>query len=132
MATGHNKPEQGNTGRQAFLAQRARLRASVTTTLTNDTAARYNRLDETQRKVIFMLANAASPKFKGLPQLGRALLATRFEGLSEPEQRSLMLGIKRLSELAAAMPWEFSDLVAPHNEIQMLRDLLPTTDSTVN
>lgn len=132
MATGHKKPDQGLTGRLAFLVQRARLRATLATTYTNDTAARYNRLAETQRKVIFMLANAESPKFKELPMLSRTQLAARFESLSEPEQRSLMLGIKRLSELAAAMPWEFSDLAAPHNEIQMLRDLLPQTDSTIN
>ncbi len=35
---------------------------------------------------------------------------------------SLMLGIKRLAELAAALPWSFPDHAAPRLEIQALRE----------
>lgn len=115
-----------------FLEQRAKLKASLATTRTNDTAKRFNRLDETQKKVVFILANAASTLFHGMPKLTRNLLDVSFENLSEQEQRSLMLGIKRLAELADAMPWEFLDYAAPHHEIQALRDKTAMSESTIN
>lgn len=129
MATGQSKSK---SGREAFLAQRARLSASLANARTNDTASRFNRLNETQQKVVFMLANAASLRFKELPQLTRNQLGNSFESFSEQERRSLMLGIKHLSELATAMPWEFLDIAAPRHEIQALRDKPPMPESTIN
>lgn len=129
MATGQSKPQ---SGREAFLAQRARLRASVATIRNNDMASRFNRLDETQKKVIFMLANEASLRFKELPQLTRNQLEVSFESFSEQEKRSLMLGVKRLGELAAAIPWEFLDIAAPHHEVQAQRDKPPTPETIIN
>ena len=129
MATGQSKPK---SGREAFLAQRARLSASLANARANDTASRFNRLDETQRKVVFMLANAASQRFKALPQLTRNQLGNSIESFSEQERRSLMLGIKHLAELAAAIPWEFLDIAAPHHEMQAQRDKPPAAETTIN
>jgi hypothetical protein len=129
LATGQSKQQ---SGREAFLAQRARLRQSLFATRTNDTASRFNRLDETQRKVIFMLANAAAKRFNGVAQLTRNQLPQSFEVFSSQEQRSLMLGIKRLAELAATMPWEFAEHAAPYSETQILRDMEATQPEPEN
>ena len=49
MSIGQEKPV---SGRQMFLEQRARLQSSILVSRTNDTASRFNRLGETQKKVI--------------------------------------------------------------------------------
>jgi hypothetical protein len=55
-----------------------------------------------------------------------------FEQFSSQDKVSLMLGIKRLAELAAALPWEFPDHAAPR-EIQALRESQPPApDGAVN
>ncbi|TNL00446.1 hypothetical protein CYD30_28935 [Kosakonia cowanii] len=121
------------SGRQMFLEQCARLRSALSVSRTCDTADRYNRLGEDQRKVLFILANEASVWFQGLPKLTRERLRTDFHDLSEPERRSLMLGIKRLADLAAALPWEFPDHAAPHLENQAQRGSPPPApDGAVN
>lgn len=79
-----------------------------------------------------MLANEISGRFPGLPQLTRSHLACDFEGLTDQEQQSLMLGIKRLTELASSMPWEFNDYAAPRAEIQAMRDQPPAPDNTIS
>lgn len=119
-------------GRRKFLEQRARLQDSVNTTRANDTAARFNRLDDTRKKVVFILANDAASRVAGLPQLTRRHLDLAFADLSEGEQTSLMMGIKRLSEFAASMPWEFEDYAAPRAELQALRDKPPEPDAPTN
>jgi hypothetical protein len=56
-----------------------------------------------------------------------------FEQFSSQDKVSLMLGIKRLAELAAALPWEFPDHAAPRLEIQALRESPPPApDGAVN
>lgn len=119
-------------GRRMFLEQRARLQASLNADRVNDTATRFNRLDETRKKVVFILANDAASRVAGLPQLTRRHLDANFADLSEAEQTCLMMGIKRLSEFAASMPWEFKDYAAPHAEIQALRDKPPEPDAPTN
>ncbi|MFU0931421.1 hypothetical protein ACM26E_11520 [Kluyvera cryocrescens] len=109
-------------GRRKFLEQRAILQNSLTLTRANDTATRFDRLDETRKKVVFMLANEAASRVAGMPQLTRRHLDTSFASLSEAEQATLLLGIKRLAEFAAALPWEFEDYAAPRAEIQAIRD----------
>lgn len=115
-----------------FLEQRARLQASVNANRVSDTATRFNRLDETRKKVVFILANDAASRVAGLPQLTRRHLDANFADLSEAEQTCLMMGIKRLSEFAASMPWEFEDYAAPRAEIQALRDKTPEPDTPTN
>ncbi|HHR3256068.1 hypothetical protein [Klebsiella aerogenes] len=115
-------------GRRQFLKQRARLQASLNAARVNDTATRFNRLDETRRKVVFILANDAASRVAGLPQLTRHHLNLAYEDLSEAEQTSLMMGIKHLSEFAASMPWEFEDFAAPRAEKQAQRDKPPEPD----
>lgn len=110
------------TGRLKFLEQRARLQASIHASRTSDTAARFDRLGETQKKVVFMLANEAACRVAGLPQLTRDLLAVPFIEMGADEQKTLLLGIKRLTEFAAVLPWEFEDYAAPRAEIQAIRD----------
>lgn len=119
-------------GRRKFLEQRARLAACLEVKRANNTANRFNALGETQRKVLFMLANEISGRFPGLPQLTRSHLAHDFESLTDQEQQSLMLGIKRLTELAYSMPWEFNDYAAPRAEIQAMRDQPPAPDNTIS
>ena len=119
-------------GRRKFLEQLARLQDSVNASRANDTAARFNRLDDTRKKVVFILANDAASRVAGLPQLTRSHLNTTFENLSEAEQTSLMMGIKRLSEFAASLPWEFEDYAAPRAEMQALRDKPPEPEKATN
>jgi hypothetical protein len=119
-------------GRRSFLEQRARLQASVNANRMNNTASRFNRLDETHKKVVFILANDAVSRVPGLPQLTRSHLDINFADLSEAERTSLMIGIKRLSEFAASMPWEFEDYAAPRAEMQALRDKPPEPDKPTN
>ncbi|RQM37288.1 hypothetical protein [Erwinia psidii] len=122
MRTGQDKTL---SGRQMFLEQRARLQSGLKVSRTCKTADRYDLLGEDQRKVIFILANEAAARFQGLPQLTRERLRAGFDDLSEQERRSLMLGIKRLAELATALPWEFPDYAAPCLEIQASRESSP-------
>lgn len=130
MSIGQEKPV---SGRQMFLEQRARLQSSISVSRTNDTASRFNRLGETQKKVLILLANEAAQRFKDLPPLTHSHLAMPFEQFSSQDKVSLMLGIKRLAELAAAMPWEFPDHAAPRLEIQALRESPPPApDGAVN
>ncbi|EBE4464916.1 hypothetical protein GNL02_17650 [Salmonella enterica] len=119
-------------GRRQFLEQRARLQASLNASRVSDTATRFNRLDETRKKVIFILANDAAGRVAGMPQLTRRHLDLTYENLSEPERACLLMGIKRLSEFAASMPWEFEDYAAPRAEIQAVRDKPPAPDNAVN
>ncbi len=120
------------SGRRQFLEQRARLQASLNASRVNDTATRFNRLNEARKKAVFILANDAASRLPGMPKLTRDHLHLRFEDLSEAEQTCLMLGIKRLSELAASMPWEFEDFAAPLAERQALRDKPPEPVKTTN
>ena len=130
MSIGQEKPV---SGRQMFLEQRARLQSSISVSRTNDTASRFNRLGETQKKVIILLANEAAQRFKDLPSLTYSHLTMPFEQFSSQDKVSLMLGIKRLAELAAALPWEFPDYAAPRLEIQALRESQPPApDGAVN
>ena len=130
MSIGQEKPV---SGRQMFLEQRARLQSSISVSRTNDTASRFNRLGETQKKVIILLANEAAQRFKDLPSLTQSHLTMPFEQFSSQDKVSLMLGIKRLAELAAALPWEFPDYAAPRLEIQALRESQPPApDGAVN
>lgn len=130
MSIGQEKPV---SGRQMFLEQRARLQSSVSASRTSDMASRFNRLGETQKKVIILLANEAAQRFKDLPSLTRSHLVLPFEQFDSQDKASLMLGIKRLAELAAALPWEFSDYAAPRLEVQVLRESpLPAPDGVVN
>lgn len=129
MSIGQEKPA---SGRQMFLEQRARLQSSISVCRTNDTATRFNRLDETRKKVVFILANDAASRVAGLPQLTRRHLNLAFADLTEAEQTCLMMGIKRLSEFAASMPWEFEDYAAPRAEMQALRDKPPEPDKPIN
>ncbi|EOG6951222.1 hypothetical protein [Edwardsiella piscicida] len=122
MNIGQAKPV---SGRQMFLQQRARLRSSISVSRANDTASRFNRLGETQKKAIILLANEAAQRFKDLPALTHSHLTMPFEQFSTQDKVSLMLGIKRLAELAVAMPWEFSDHAAPRLEMQALREPPP-------
>jgi hypothetical protein len=94
-------------------------------------ASRFNRLGETQKKVIILLANEAAQRFKDLPPLTRSHLALPFEQFDSQDKASLMLGIKRLAELAAALPWEFSDYAAPRLEVQALRESPPPAPNGV-
>lgn len=119
-------------GRRKFLEQCARLQATVNASRVNDTATRFNRLDETRKKVVFILANDAASRVVGLPQLTRRHLNLTFADLTEAEQTCLMMGIKRLSEFAASMPWEFEDYAAPRAEVQALRDKPPEPDKPTN
>lgn len=109
-------------GRRKFLEQRARLQASLNASRVNDTATRFNRLDDACKKVIFILANDASRYIAGMPKLTAKQLGCTYENLTEKEQTRLLMGIKRLSEFAASMPWEFEDYAAPRAEIQAIRD----------
>lgn len=119
-------------GRRKFLELRARLQDSVNATRANDTAARFNRLDDTRKKVIFILANDAASRVAGLSQLTRRHLELTFADLSEAEQTCLMMGIKRLSEFAASLPWEFEDYAAPRAEMQALRDKSPEPEKAIS
>lgn len=131
MATSINASEQ-QTGRRQFLEQRARLQASIHENRTSDTAARFDRLDETRKKVVFMLANDAACRVADLPQLTRNLLAVPFIEMGAGEQKTLLLGIKRLAEFAAVLPWEFEDYAAPRAEIQAIRDKPAEPDKPTN
>lgn len=119
-------------GRRKFLEQRAILQNSLTLTRANDTATRFDRLDETRKKVVFMLANEAASRVTGMPQLTRRHLDAPFASLGEAEQAVLLLGIKRLAEFAAALPWEFGDYAAPRAEIQAIRDKLVEPEKPTN
>ena len=130
MSIGQEKPV---SGRQMFLEQRARLQSSISVSRTNDTASRFNRLGETQKKAIILLANEAAQRFKDLPSLTHSHLTMPLEQFSSQDKVSLMLGIKRLAELAAALPWEFPDHAAPRLEMQALRESPPPApDGAVN
>lgn len=119
-------------GRRKFLEQRARLQASLNASRVNDTATRFNRLDDACKKVIFILANDASRYIAGMPKLTAKQLGCTYENLTEKEQTCLLMGIKRLSEFTASMPWEFEDYAAPRAEIQAIRDKPPAPDNAVN
>ena len=119
-------------GRRKFLEQRARLQASLNASRVNDTATRFNRLDDACKKVIFILANDASRYIAGMPKLSAKQLGCTYENLTEKEQTCLLMGIKRLSEFVASMPWEFEDYAAPRAEIQAIRDKPPAPDNAVN
>ncbi|EES2338607.1 hypothetical protein FW366_004859 [Escherichia coli] len=119
-------------GRRQFLEQRARLQASLNVSRVNDTATRFNRLDDACKKVIFILANDASRYIAGMPKLTAKQLGCTYENLTEKEQTCLLMAIKRLSEFAASMPWEFEDYAAPRAEIQAIRDKPPAPDNAVN
>lgn len=119
-------------GRRKFLEQRARLQASLNASRVNDTATRFNRLDDACKKVIFILANDASRYIAGMPKLSAKQLGCTYENLTEKEQTCLLMGIKRLSEFAVSMPWEFEDYAAPRAEIQAIRDKPPAPDNAVN
>ncbi|ECE0419878.1 hypothetical protein XL31_001538 [Salmonella enterica subsp. enterica] len=119
-------------GRRKFLEQRARLQASLNASRVNDTATRFNRLDDACKKVIFILANDASRYIAGMPKLTAKQLGCTYENLTEKEQTCLLMGIKRLSEFAASMPWEFEDYAAPRAEIQAIRDKPPAPDNAAN
>ncbi|NJC99686.1 hypothetical protein [Candidatus Erwinia dacicola] len=119
-------------GRRSFFEQRARLQVSLNASRVNDTATRFNCLDDARKKVVFILANDAASRIAGLPQLTRSHLNLAFADLTEAEQTCLMMGIKRLSEFAAAMPWEFEDYAAPCAEVQALRDKPPEPDKPTN
>ncbi|MDM2775669.1 hypothetical protein OGY18_00580 [Citrobacter sp. Cpo142] len=129
MSIGQEKPV---TGRQKFLEQRARLQSNLSASRTNDTARRFNQLDEARKKVIFILANDAARYIYGMPKLTAQHLERTYENLTEKEQTCLLMGIKRLSEFAASMPWEFEDYAAPRAEIQAIRDKPPMPDNAVN
>ncbi|MGQ4858830.1 hypothetical protein [Enterobacter roggenkampii] len=129
MNIGQEKPV---TGRQKFLEQRARLQSSLSVSRISDTARRFNQLDEARKKVIFILANDAARYITGMPKLTAQHLECTYENLTEKEQTCLLMGIKRLSEFAASMPWEFEDYAAPRAEIQAIRDKPPTPDNAVN
>jgi len=129
MSIGQHKPV---TGRQMFLEQRARLQSHLLISRTSDTASRYNQLGENQRKVIFILANDAARQLPGLSQLTRERLRVDFDELSHQERQSLMLGIKKLAELATALPWEFPDYIAPRLEIQALRESPTSRPKDIN
>lgn len=129
MSIGQNKSA---SGRQMFLEQRARLQSKISASRTNDTASRFNRLGETQKKTIILLANEAAQRFSDLPSLTHSHLSMPFEQFSSQDKVSLMLGIKRLAELAAALPWEFPDHAAPRLEIQALREPPPAPDGAIN
>ncbi|WP_435954081.1 hypothetical protein [Dryocola sp. BD626] len=125
--------EKSVSGRQMFLEQCARLQSSISVSRTNDTASRFNRLGETQKKAIILLANEAARRFQGLPLLTHAHISMTFEQFNDQDKASLMLGIKRLAELAAALPWEFLDHAAPRLEMQALRESPPPApDGAVN
>lgn len=129
MNIGQEKPV---TGRQKFLEQRARLQSSLSVSRISDTARRFNQLDEARKKVIFILANDAARYITGMPKLSAKQLGCTYENLTEKEQACLLMGIKRLSEFAASIPWEFEDYAAPRAEIQAIRDKPPTPDNAVN
>ncbi|WP_236721588.1 hypothetical protein [Edwardsiella piscicida] len=120
-----NKQQYEQSGRLMFLAQYDRLKQSLSTSRTSDTARRFDRLSEVQKKAIILLANEAAQRFKNLPPLTHSHLTMPFEQFSTQDKVSLMLGIKRLAELAAAMPWEFSDHAASRLEMQALRESPP-------
>lgn len=119
-------------GYQQFLAQRQRLALSLQTARVNSTAARFNRLDETSKKALFILANDAASGVPGMSPLTRSHLNLTYEDLGDSERACLMFGIKRLAAFATSLPWEFEDIVAPRAEIQALRDRPPTPDSETN
>lgn len=129
MSIGQEKPA---SGRQMFLEQRARLQSSISVCRTNNTATRFNRLDEACKKAIFILANDAARYIAGMPKLTAQHLDRTYENLTEKEQTCLLIGIKRLSEFAASMPWEFEDYAAPRAEMQALRDKPPEPDKPTN
>ncbi len=52
----------------------------------NDTASRFNRLGETQKKVIILLANDAAQRFKDLPSLTSFPSHHAFEQFSSQRQ----------------------------------------------
>ena len=101
MSIGQEKPV---SGRQMFLEQRARLQSSISVSRTNDTASRFNRLGETQKKVLILLANEAAQRFKDLPPLTHSHLTMPFEQFSSQDKVSLMLGIKRCRGSFQIMP----------------------------
>lgn len=75
-------------GRRQFLEQRARLQASLNVSRVNDTATRFNRLDDACKKVIFILANDASRYIAGMPKLTAKQLGCTYENLTERSKRA--------------------------------------------
>lgn len=102
-----SKPMQ-QSGFQQFQEQRNRLRAQLDAQRLGDTERRFNSLNETQRKALYLLANAAAAECK-LPPLTRSQLTQDFAAFTREEQNTILLGIKRLAELSAAMPWCWPD-----------------------
>ncbi|EBI9231598.1 hypothetical protein DLA64_10605 [Salmonella enterica] len=96
------------SGFQKFQEQRARLRAQVDTDRMSDTERRFNGLSQTQRKALFLLANEAAQQ-RDLPLMRQAHIAQDYAEFTRDEQLTILLGVKRLTELAAAMPWCWPD-----------------------
>lgn len=103
------------SGFEQFQAQRQKLRANLDDKRLSDISRRFDALDETQKKVIIMLANDAA-FWLGIPALTRSCLYTAFERLTSKEQSTLLLGIKKLSELSAVIPWCWPDDVSLSSE----------------
>lgn len=96
------------SGFRQFQEQRNRLRAQLDAQRLGDTERRFNGLNETQRKALFLLANAAAEEC-GFPPLKRSQLEQDFAAFTRKEQNTILLGVKRLAELSAAMPWCWPD-----------------------
>ncbi|WP_213132208.1 hypothetical protein [Citrobacter sp. FP75] len=96
------------SGFKQFQEQRNKLRAQLDAQRLGDTERRFNALGETQRKALYLLANAAAAE-SGLPVLTRSQLRRDFAAFTREEQNTILLGIKRLAELSAAMPWCWPD-----------------------
>lgn len=109
MKSEGNKPKPlPQSGFRQFQEQRNRLRAQLDAQRLGDTERRFNGLNETQRKALFLLANDAA-KGHNLPSLKRSQLTQDFAVFTREEQNTILLGIKRLAELSAAMPWCWPD-----------------------
>lgn len=102
------------SGFEQFQAQRQKLRASLDDKRLSDTARRFDALDETQKKVIIMLANDAAAS--QLPVLTRAHLEMSFEKFTPKEQATALLGIKKIASLSAAISWCWPDCASLSSE----------------
>lgn len=101
------QPRQQSGFRQ-FQEQRARLRSQLDDRRVSDTERRFNALSETQQKALFLLANEAARQ-RDLPLLRKAHIGLEYAQFTKREQLTVMLGVKRLAELAAAIPWCWPD-----------------------
>lgn len=105
---GNEQASAQQSGFQQFQEQRARLRAQVDAERVSDTERRFNALTDTQRKALFMLANEVAQQ-RNLPLMRQAHIAQDYAAFTKDEQLTILLGVKRLTELAAAMPWCWPD-----------------------